>query len=210
MKALPLLTTLLALAAGPLTAADAVRYQSVPNASKMRMDGDSTIHKWWAETAVIGGAIEAPQGFPESAKSASTALTPKVDVIIPVRTLKASGGKRMDAVMQEHLKATDHKNISYRVLELTPKGAGAGNAVNFEAKGTLSVAGVTQTNSMAVAIERVTPTRLKVTGTIPLKMTDFGIKPPAPEILGMSVIKTDDLIKLNFEWIAEQAKPAGQ
>lgn len=209
MKAFPLLTALL-LAAAPLSAADNVRYQSVPNASKMRMDGDSTIHKWWAETAVIGGAIEAPQGFPESAKAASAPLPAKVDVIIPVRTLKASGGKRMDAVMQEHLKAADHKNISYRVLELTPKGAGNGAAVNFEAKGALSVAGVTQTNSMAVAIERVTPTRLKVVGTIPLKMTDFGIKPPAPEILGMSVIKTDDLIKLNFEWVTEQAKPAGQ
>ncbi|MFM1768921.1 MAG: hypothetical protein RJA22_1450 [Verrucomicrobiota bacterium] len=206
MKATALLLPALLLAAS-LPAAEAIRYQSVPNASKMRMDGDSTIHKWWAETAVIGGAIEAAAGFPESAKGASAPLSPKVDVIIPVRTLKASGGKRMDAVMQEHLKAADHKNISYRVLELTPKGAGSGAAVNFEAKGTLTVAGVTQTNAMAVAIERVNPTRLKVTGTIPLKMTDFGIKPPAPEILGMSVIKTDDLIKLNFEWVTEQAKP---
>jgi hypothetical protein len=35
-------------------------------------------------------------------------------------------------------------------------------------------------------------------------MTDFGIKPPAPEILGLSVIKTGDDLKLTFEWVTEK------
>lgn len=208
MKLLLPLSLLLA-AAVSLSAAETVRYQSVPNASKMRMDGDSTIHKWHAETQVIGGSIEADKGFPESAKGATAPVTPKVEVKVPVRTLKSSSGKRMDTVMQEHMKAAEHKTIDYRVIDLTPKPGGTGNAVNFEAKGALTVAGVTRTNTMPVSIEKVDGSKLKVTGTIGLKMTDFGIKPPAPEILGMSVIKTDDNVKLTFEWLAEPAK-AGQ
>lgn len=206
MKLTSLLCCPLVLAVS-LHAAETVRYQSIPNASKLRMDGDSTIHKWYAETQVIGGSIEADKGFPESARGATAPVSPKVEVKVPVRTLKSSSGKRMDAVMQEHMKAAQHKTIDYRVLELTPKPGGAGNAVNFEAKGALTLAGVTRTNTMSVAIERVEASKLKVSGTIPLKMTDFGIKPPAPEILGMSVIKTDDNVKLTFEWLTEPAKP---
>jgi len=206
MKLTSLLCSTLLLAAS-LPAADTVRYQAIPNASKLRMDGDSTIHKWHAETQVIGGSIEADKGFPESAKGTTAPVAAKVEVRVPVSTLKSSSGKKMDTVMQEHMKAAENKSIIYRVLEMVPKAGGAGAAVNFEAKGALTVAGITKTNSMQVAIERVAPTQLKVSGTIPLKMTDFGIKPPAPEILGMSVIKTDDNVKLTFEWLTEQAKP---
>ena len=41
----------------PLGAADAIRYNSVPNECKMRMEGTSTIHDWHAESGVIGGSL---------------------------------------------------------------------------------------------------------------------------------------------------------
>jgi len=193
------------LTAGFLSAADTVRYLPVPNSSKLRMDGTSTIHDWHAETDVIGGSMELEATFPDaSGKSAPAAVKPKVEVKIPVRTLKSSGGKRMDTVMQEHLKFEQHKIIEYRVLELAPK---AGAAGQFDAKGTLTIAGVTRTNTMPVTIERVENTKLKVKGTAALKMTDFGIKPPAPEIIGLSLIKTGDDVKLTFEWVTEPKAP---
>ena len=46
-------------------------------------------------------------------------------------------------------------------------------------------------------------TKLKVIGTTALKMTDFGISPPAPDI-GLGLIKTGDDVKLTFEWVTEQ------
>jgi polyisoprenoid-binding protein YceI len=175
--------------------AETVHYLPVPNSSKVRMDGDSTVHKWNAETDVIGGSLELEADFPGNASSA--VVTPKVDVKIPVRSLKSSGGNRMDAVMQEHMKFTDHKTIEYRVLELAPK---AGSAGQYDAKGALTVAGVTKTNTMAVTIEKVEGTKLKVTGKTALKMTDFGISPPAPDI-GLGLIKTSDDVQLTFSWI---------
>jgi len=192
-------------ATGFLSAADTVRYSPVPNSSKLRMDGTSTIHDWHADTDIIGGFMELEATFPDaSGKSAPSAVKPKVEVKIPVRTLKSSGGKRMDAVMQEHMKFEQFKMIEYRVLELTPK---AGAAGQFDAKGTLTIAGVTKTNIMPVIIERVENTKLKVKGTAAIKMTDFGIKPPAPEIAGLSLIKTGDDVKLVFEWVTEPKAP---
>ena len=192
-------------ATGALSAADTVRYTPVPNSSKLRMDGTSTIHDWHADTDIIGGFMELEATFPDaSGKSAPSAVKPKVEVKIPVRTLKSSGGKRMDAVMQEHMKFEQFKMIEYRILELTPK---AGAAGQFDAKGALTVSGVTRTNIMPVTIERVENTRLKVKGTAAIKMTDFGIKPPAPEIAGLSLIKTGDDVKLIFEWVTEPKAP---
>jgi polyisoprenoid-binding protein YceI len=192
-------------ATGFLSAAETVRYTPVPNSSKLRMDGTSTVHDWHADTDIIGGSMELEASFPDaSGKSAPAAVKPKVEVKIPVRSLKSSGGKRMDTVMQEHLKFEQHKVIEYRVLELVPK---AGAAGQFDAKGTLTIAGVTKTNTMPVTIERVENTKLKVKGTAALKMTDFGVKPPAPEILGLPVIKTGDDVKLTFEWVTEPKAP---
>ena len=164
------------------------------------MDGDSTIHKWYAETDVIGGSLELDSSFPTPGSSA--VLTPKVEAKIPVRSLKTSGGKRMDAVMQDHLKYTDHKTIDYRVLELAPK---AGASGQYDAKGALTVAGVTKTNTMAVTIEKLEGSKLKVTGKTALKMTEFGISPPAPDI-GLGLIKTSDDVQLTFTWVAEPKK----
>lgn len=190
------------LAAGSVLAADAVRYTPVPNSSKLRMDGTSTIHDWHADTDIIGGFMELEATFADG-KSAPATLKPKIEVKIPVRSLKSSGGKRMDAVMQEHMKFEQFKAIEYRVLELTPK---AGAAGQYEARGALTLAGVTKTNMMPVTIERVDG-KLKVTGTTAVKMTDHGIKPPAPEIAGISLIRTGDEVKLKFEWVTEPKAP---
>lgn len=190
------------LGAASAMGADAIRYTSVPNECKMRMEGTSTIHDWHAESGVIGGSIVVEPGFPESAKGP---VKPKVEVNIPVRTLKTSGGKRMDTVMQEHMKATDHKMIKYSVIELVPKGPASGGAVTFDAKGTLTISGVTRTNTIPVTISKVGDSKLKVMGSTGLKMTDFGIKPPAPDI-GLGLIKTGDDITLKFEWITEKAQ----
>jgi hypothetical protein len=71
------------------------------------------------------------------------------------------------------------------------------------------VAGVTRTNTMPVTIERVETTKLKVTGVTALKMTDFGIKPPSPDVPGLgALIKTGDDVKITFDWLTRPAETA--
>jgi hypothetical protein len=114
----------------------------------------------------------------------------------------------MDDIMHEKLKQTDQPKILYRLTELTlkqtPKSPDA--SFVFDTKGELIVAGVTNQISMPVSITPLPGDRLKVVGTVTVKMTDFKIEPPAPK-LALGMIKTGDEIKLFFEWLLAKHKP---
>ena len=94
------------------------------------------------------------------------------------------------------------KNAKYVYLTATLEAATWGAEL---AVGALTVAGVTKTNTMAVTIEKLEGSKLKVTGKTALKMTEFGISPPAPDI-GLGLIKTSDDVQLTFTWVAEPKK----
>lgn len=196
------LALLLAISVG----AETVRYDAQPTGSKAKIEGTSTIHDWTMESAVIGGFMEVDPKFPESALTDPAAAKPKVEAFMPVRSFK-SYAKKMDEVMQEHMNEPKHKRIEYKLIELKPKSAaGATGALEFDAVGTLTINGTTRTNTMPVKIEKKDG-KIKVIGNTPLKMTDFGVKPPAPSILGMSVIKTGDDIKVSVEWVVAPKVP---
>ena len=194
--------------APPTPQGNAVRYEAQPTGSEIRIAGTSTIHDWTVTNKIVGGFIEADPNFPASAvQPSANASTPKVEVFILVRAFK-SYNKKMDEIMLEHLNSSQFQRIEYRLLALTPKaGAAADGAVAFDATGALTVSGVTRTNVMPVILQRLDQTKLKVTGSTPLKMTDFGVKPPAPA-LALGLIKTGDDVTITFEWLLAQ-KTAG-
>jgi polyisoprenoid-binding protein YceI len=187
-------------------AAGQVRYDTQPNGSKMKIEGTSSIHDWSMESLIIGGFMEADAKFPESALTDANAAKPKVEVFMPVRSFK-SNSKRMDEVMQEHMKEPQFKKIEYKLIELKPKAAaGATGALQFDATGTLTIAGKTRTNTMPVTIEKVEGSKFKISGSTSLKMTDYGIEPPKPAI-GLGLLTTGDDVKLKFEWLAAPKAP---
>lgn len=183
-----------------LNAAETVRYDSQPAGGKITLEGKSSAGVWTMECAAIGGFIEADAAFPESA-----AGKPKIEVNVPVRQIK-SGKKAMDARMLSEMNQPVHPRIEYRVLELKPKGAAGGGKAEFDATGTLTIVGVTRTNTMPVTITRVDKTKLKVNGAATVKMSDHGLKPPVFEVLGVGLMKTEDDVKVTFEWSPEVEK----
>ena len=204
------LGALLALtAAASLSAATAVRYEAQPGGSKMKIDGTSTIHDWTVECGVIGGFMEFDATFPSASPTAAPdAVKPRVEISVPVRQLK-SGKKSMDTVMLDAMKQTKFPKIEYRILDLKPTAGAKGSTAQFDATGILTIAGVTRTNTMPVSIERIEAAKMKVTGITKLKMTDFGIKPPSPDVPGLSaLIKTGDEVKITFEWTTAKAEAA--
>jgi polyisoprenoid-binding protein YceI len=188
---------LLMLSASAWAADAAVRYEALPG-SKISIDGTSTMHDWKVDCLAIGGFMELDPAFDADLKTLQS--QPKVEVVIPVRQLK-SGKKSMDNVMYDALKQKDSPQIKYRLLELAPKTGGS--AGQFDAKGELSISGVTRTNTMPVTFERVDKTKLKVHATTIVKMTDFGIQPPSPALVG-ALIKTGNDVTLTIEWLAGQ------
>src|SRR3954454_5566285 len=100
--------------AGVLHAQTAVRYDSQPGANKVKVEGTSTIHDWTVESQAIGGFMELDPAFDADLKTLTT--TPKVEVNIPVRQLKASDNKpSMDKVMYEHMGLKDNPIIKFRL-----------------------------------------------------------------------------------------------
>jgi len=208
---------LLVLAAASLPAVGGTITYAARSGSKMRIEGTSNIHDWQVESPLIGGMLEAGDGFPTDPGQAATLgkVEAKADVFIQVRSLKSieKDGKpysdKMDEVMWEHLKEPQNKRIAYHLTELTLKEAAKAKDAPYvyEAKGDLAVAGTTNKITMPVNILPLPDNKLKVTGSVTLKMTDFKVEPPAPK-LAFGLIKTGDEIKLIFEWVLSQKKVA--
>jgi polyisoprenoid-binding protein YceI len=185
--------------ASTVSAQTLVRYESQPG-SKMRMEGTSNIHDWHAESQLIGGFVELDGALleaPDKLKPGKVAA--KAETFVAVRSLKCSSGKAMDAVMQEAMKEKENPRIVFKLTELALKEA-KGAQIGLDAKGSLTVSGVTKEISFPLTLNRrVDTARASFTGTTAVKMTDFGIKPPAPAA-GAGLIKTGDEVKLTFEW----------
>jgi hypothetical protein len=202
------LCALLGLAAGA-SAADLLKYKAKPG-GKMRIEGTSTIHDWWSESSFVGGRLELDPSFPVDPASKEIKAGPipaTANVTILVRTFKCQWGAPMDAIMQESMNAKDHPKIEYKLKELVFKEAKDTGLV-FDAKGDLTVRGQTKEVAMPVTIERPYAKMLKIKGELAVKMTDYGVPPPAPKV-ALGAIKTGDDVKLIFEWIVGQEAAAG-
>ena len=198
---------------------ESTRLVSSPIGSKVRIEGDSTAHKWLMESSLIGGSVEVGPEFPlkAGAQVKPGKLNIKAAVYLTVnqfKSLKEDGvtpySSAMDDRMYQAMKAADHPKIYFNVTELAlkeaPKSADA--PYLFDAKGELIIAGVTNKISMPVSASVVAENKVKFSGTVNLKMTDFKIEPPALTVAGLG-IKTADEVKLIFEWTVRKstAKP---
>ncbi|MBI3850797.1 MAG: YceI family protein [Verrucomicrobia bacterium] len=193
---------LLMLAAAVQAADNWTRYDAQPTGSKVKIEGTSTIHDWTMDGQIIGGYVELDPAFDASPKPGKVGA--RAQVMIPVRSLK-SGKASMDSVMQQAMKQDVHPKIEYRLTEMSLKEApkSPDGPYQFDTKGDLIVAGVTNKIAMLVTMERAEKTKLKFSGSTPIKMTDYGVTPPAPKI-GLGLIKTGNDVKISFEWITSQ------
>lgn len=194
------------------TAADSpTKYQGMPIGSKIVIDGDSTTHKWSMVGQMIGGTIFLDPGVTLENTQATLpvkdgVLSAKVQAIISVRALHSTASTKpdiMDNLYAEALKDTQFPRIVYTATQLKLKeGHVAGKPFEFESTGNLSIAGVTNIITMPVTIDTdsTDKRKIRVKGSAPLKMTAFGIKPPAPNI-GLGLMKCADDVTVTFDWL---------
>jgi len=91
----------------------------------------------------------------------------------------------MDEVMYASLKSKQYPRIWYHATELTLIEATNINEVlqyEFDSRGELVVAGITNEITMPVFVLPLGNGKLKVSGAIVLKMTSFKIEPPRREL----------------------------
>lgn len=151
--------------------------QPFTSASRMWVDGTSTIHDWTIETQRVDGRIQA-----------KGAVVDSVSMNIGVRSFK-SGKSGMDDKVYEALQAARHANIHVRTgrVDLT---SGSGTV-----QATVTIAGTTKTLPVTVT-RTVSGATASYTGQIAFKMSDFKVSPPTA-MLG--AIKAGDAITLRFD-----------
>jgi hypothetical protein len=191
------------------------RYNSQPHGTSVKIEGTSTAHDWEMEGNMIGGSIVFDAGvILDPAQTGMPGLKDgkvpvKVRALIPVTGMHSKAEHApdvMDHLMQEHLKADQFNRIEYTLTEMTFKGPHvAGKPFEFDTTWDLSIAGVTNKVSFPVVIEVVDAKTIKVSATVPLKMTAFKVDPPAPNI-GLGLMRCGDDIKIIIDWILMERK----
>jgi polyisoprenoid-binding protein YceI len=197
------------LTASLITASAQTSYSSSPSGSDVKIDGTSSLHDWEMEGSLIGGFIEFGAGVQlDPAQTAVTGIQDnkvpaKAHIIIPVRGIHSKADHMpdtMDRLMQDALKASDSPRIEFTLKELAFKGPHAvGKPFDFDVTGDLAIAGKTNTTTFPVTIESLDDGKLKIIGTAPVKMTDYGVTPPAPNF-GLGLMKVGEDVKIIFEW----------
>lgn len=179
--------------------------------SRVRIEGTSNIHDWQAESSLVGGFLDVGFGFPvEPGQTVQPGpVQTRAEVFIIVRSLKSGDqdgrpySDKMDEIMYESLKSQQYPKIFFRLVEMTLKGTTNHNDVlqyEFESRGELAIAGITNEVAMPVSVIPLGNGKLKISGGIPIKMTSFEIDPPALKI-PPGLIKTGDDVSLLFDWL---------
>ncbi len=176
--------------------------------SKVWLEGSSNVRDWTCKATAIEALIAVDAQTVDSRDELTVAKSLRgVDVIIPVRMLKC-GDRHMEANMYDALKAPKPPAMSYIIadFELTPSLVSDGLTV--EAVGRMSVAGAERPVRITVKTESLPDGTRRARGTVPIRMTDFGIVPPRP---WFGVLRTADKVLVQFEiYVSPQALASAQ
>jgi polyisoprenoid-binding protein YceI len=125
----------------------------------------------------------------------ATLIPAQAYVRIPVRTLK-SGKTSMDTLVYQALNLSSYPNIEYHLetLRLTQAPEGANGPWLFDSTGSLVLHGTTNITSFPIVITEAGG-KLNSSGSLSLKLSDYGIKAPEPFL---------DEVRVSFEWITER------
>ena len=102
----------------------------------------------------------------------------------------------MDNNLYKALNADATPEISYIMATFDAVEGATKDSFTLKTAGTLLIAGKENKIAMEVVANRLPDGTVKATGVVPIKMTDFGIKPPTA-LFGR--LKTGDEVKVNFE-----------
>ena len=189
MKLRYALTTILTLSLA--LAATAEQYRPA-RGSSIRIEGKSSLHDWKMEGSTINGQVTTPP-IGEWQNGITAAL---VNVTIPVTSIRSEHAK-MDKLMADALKSKANPDIRYQLTTATSSGSGP---YQVSTKGKLTIAGVTRDVDMLVSVSRDATGAYLLTGSLPIRMSDYGIKPPTA-MLG--TIKTGNDVKVSFRWVVQ-------
>lgn len=153
--------------------------------SQLSVSGTSSLHDWHVDAEKQKGSIVLDL--------ANELVIKKLYVEIIAESLK-SGKKGMDKNTYKALNTSQHKSITYQMLEVKQITKQGETKYAVKTVGNLSVAGTTKKVTLDFELQ-LTANKVTLKGEKSFKMTEFGIEPPKA-LLG--TITTGDEITIKF------------
>jgi polyisoprenoid-binding protein YceI len=183
-----------AIAAAPAQPGDPVRIDT-DRGSRVWIEGSSNVHDWSCRATTFDARVSL-----DTSKAATTDsladLIRNVTVKVAVRDLKC-GNRKMDGDLYAALKATDPANPSFIIAAFEAQPGTATTGV-IDTRGSLFVVGIEKSITARITTERLADGSVKASGSVPLRMTDFGVKPPVG-LFGL--IRSRNEVSVRFELI---------
>lgn len=214
-----LFSILLMLLGGALNAAEGTRLIAAPT-SAVTLDGRSNLAAWRCQ----GASIDATMTVAASAERINQIIDriedgnigvwmakpeagrfppPAFQLRVPVSAFRC-GNRIMESDLRRALNAQDHPAVEFVFRELRGGIEHDLDSSLYRARigGDLTLAGVTRFIELTVSARRVSPSQFELEAQLPLKMTDFGVKPPTA-LFG--AVRAADLLTVRFN-LALQVK----
>ncbi|GAB4223446.1 MAG: hypothetical protein Kow0062_23610 [Acidobacteriota bacterium] len=180
---LPVILTAALIGGLAAVAADdsAVTYRVVPGTSHVRFDASSTLHGFDGESDKVRGEVRFVPAAPERG--------PQAWVEVEAGSLDTGIGAR-NRKMWRVLETDTHRTIRFELARVSDVKVDAGTGtIRARAGGTMTIRGQQRPFALDVVLEPTDGGGWRVTGSAPLDMTHYGIKPPrvmfmkvAPEV----------------------------
>lgn len=164
--------------------------------SRLWLDGASNVHSWKCSTSALDATIDVDRTFATAADFSKTLQ--KVRVEVPVESIRCGHGS-MDRDVHRALEAGERPQTrsivaTFRRVSDVPDGR------TIRMNGTLRVAGEQRDVEIEITAVELPGGAVEAEGSIPILMTDFGIKPPTA-FFGM--VRADDRVTVSFRLRAD-------
>ena len=180
----------------PAMAQGEVEYTVQP-ASKLWVDGTSNK----SDFSVNASAVEGQFGVSGSGADISVASG---EIVVQSKELKGGKSTIMDRLMYDALMVDDHPTITYQLTSADKATAAASDGTfTLATTGKLTLTGTTKDVSIEVTGKPQPDGSIRFTGSHPLKMSEYGMKPPTAMF---GALRTSDDVTIHFDIVAAPAK----
>ncbi|NJD11920.1 MAG: YceI family protein [Gemmatimonadetes bacterium] len=160
--------------------------------SRVWVDGTSNKNDWTVKATQLSGFVNL-QLKRDALQIFAGGFT------VAAQSLVSEHGVIMDRLMQGALKSDVHAEIIYELVSASAT-PGEGGKYAVATQGRVTVAGVTKDVAQTVTAERLGNGQLRFTGSQPLLMSEFGMKPPTAMF---GALRTANRVVVNFELIVK-------
>jgi hypothetical protein len=190
---------LAAIAVGPQTTIAkpdpaAIEYNSAPDSGAASVSGTSTLHDWTVNGTIVNGTMQCSGPW-----TAASPTIGSIQLSIPADSLKSTEGSGMDNTMYDALNMKASPLITYTLTHADLKSPPSKNdpTYHYDAVGQLTIAGNAHAVNLMLDVAPANDGALTIVTETPLKMTDFGMKPPTAM---MGMIKSGNDVTVKVTW----------